>query len=156
MQLWSVGWRGQISPFSIGFHRHHYNTLALSLYVRVYDVTRALLQIASTRFNSSTRDALSLNNLACVISRQFDLITFVGLSRVTCVTQLHCLSNYFLNSAVKSEPIGLRIILLLKILKKFKVSKATSQRTLSLHKPSAQLSRETTENRSSGSTGGLK
>ena len=28
----------------------------------------------------------ALNNLACVISRQFDLITFVALSRVTCVT----------------------------------------------------------------------
>ena len=27
----------------------------------------------------------TLNNLACVISRQFDVITFVGLSRVTCV-----------------------------------------------------------------------
>ena len=45
----------------------------------------------------------ALYNLACVISRQFNLITFVGLSRVTCVTQLHCLSNCFLNSAVKKS-----------------------------------------------------
>ena len=62
----------------------------------------------------------ALNNLACVISRQFNLITFVGLSRVTCVTQLHRLSNCFLNSAAKNEPI--RIISLLKILKKIEVS----------------------------------
>jgi len=68
----------------------------------------------------------TLNNLACVISRQFDVITFVGLSRVTCVTQLHCLSNCLLNSAVKNEPI--RIILLLKVLKKFKVSTTDKNR----------------------------
>ena len=57
---------------------------------------------------------VALNNLACVTVT--DLITFVGLSRATCVRYLTTLSfKLFLNSAVKNKPI--RIISLLKILK---------------------------------------
>ena len=73
--------------------------------VQVHKCTRALYRL---RQHGST-DRLemryhAITRPACVISRQCELITFAALSRVTCVTQLHCLPNYFLNSAVKNEP----------------------------------------------------
>ena len=90
--------------------------------VQVCDVTRALYRL---RQHGSTVPLEmryhAITPPACVISRQCDLITFAALSRVTCVTQLHCLPNYFSNSAVKNEPNRyepIRIISLLKILKK--------------------------------------